>query len=157
MAVGPLLAVGAGLNMASSFMGASEQNEQIRAQQQQMFQQANELDIEGSFLRKEGAAKERLMRDQGSTMEGQQKSAAVSSGVKTQGSVMDAIKESAFNLELDALNTREQYTREALSKERSADNLRAGIPQERSGLGTLLSAAGTGIGAYSQYKMFGGN
>lgn len=140
-------AVGAatGLNVLGGFFGAEEQKAGLE-------NQARALELRADALEKEGFAQETAIRRQKDQVIGQQRSAAAGSGVDVStGSVLDVIEDSAFNIEMDAMTTRNTYANQAAAMRTEAAATRAAKP---SGLSTLLGAAGTAAGGYAQYKMF---
>lgn len=141
------VAIGAatGLQMLGGISAAEEQKAQLEGQ-------AQALEGRADALEKEGFAQETAIRRQKDQVIGQQRSAAAGSGVDVStGSVLDVIEDSAFNIEMDAMTTRNSYANQAAAMRAEASMTRAAKP---SGLSTLLGAAGTAAGGYAQYKMF---
>lgn len=129
----------AGVSALSSMSASS-------AQEQQMENQAQALDSRADALEKEGAAQETLIRSQKDQIIGQQVSAAAGSGVDvTTGSVLDVIEDSAFNIEMDALTTRNNYTTEATAARQEAENMRAAKP---TGIAKLMGGVSAGASGY---------
>lgn len=111
-----------------------------------MDNQADALDSRADALEKEGFAQETLIRSQKDQVIGQQVSAAAGSGADvTTGSVLDVIEDSAFNIEMDALTTRSNYTSEAVAARQEGENIRAAKP---TGLATLMGGASAGASGY---------
>ena len=141
------VAIGAatGLNILGGISAGEEQKAHLEGQ-------ARALELRADALEKEGFAQETAIRRQKDQVIGQQRSAAAGSGVDVStGSVLDVIEDSAFNIEMDALTTRNSYANQAAAMRTEASMTRAAKP---SGLSTLLGAAGTAAGGYAQYKMF---
>lgn len=142
----PALIGATALNIGSSMLGAKSQREQLE-------QQAQQLTYDAAAVAKDGYYQERKIREMTPKAVGATKSAAVGSGVEISGSVLDAIEETAFNIEMDALTTRENATQQANVKFQQAADLRNSKP---SGLSTLLGVGGQALSGYAQYKMFQG-
>lgn len=130
--------------MAFSAIGSmNEQN----AQEAMLNNQAKALDDKAEDLKFEGAVQESAIRDQSDFIEGQIISSAAGSGVQANtGSVLDVINQNAFNIEMDAITTRENYFNQAKTLEQEAKAARAGIP---SGLSTLTQTAGAAASGYA--------
>jgi len=148
MAAAPV--IGAGLGVFGALSGASQQRGQIAAQQQQIEYEAQALEAKAKDLVYEGGLQEQYVRRQAKGNEGRMVASAAGSGVVVStGSVLDAIKENAFNIEMDALTERGNYERQAKATWQQAQNVRAGSPRQASGIGTLIGAAGAGLGGYA--------
>lgn len=129
-----------GLSAASSLQGSAAQTKQLN-------NQAAALDARAIEVRKQGSDQAKAIRDQRDQVIGSTVSQAAGSGVEVgTGSVLDAIEQSAFNIEMDALKTTETAEKTARSMELEGRFSRAGAP---SGLTTLLGATGSGMSGYS--------
>lgn len=133
--------------MGVSALGAAEG---AQATEQQLENQAQSLELRADMTRKEGSEQAALIRSQKDPILGQVTAQAAGGGVEVgTGSVLDVIKDNAFNIEMDALTTMESANRQANVAEIEAGYARAGAP---SGLGTMLGVAGAGMQGWSAGK-----
>ena len=130
----------AGLGAASSMSASQSQESQLEAQAV-----AQEKAAEETML--QGYSQSAQVRSQADDIIGSTVSAAVGSGVQADtGSVLDVIKESAFNIELDALTIESDAKRQAQNQKQTAANIRASKP---TGVQKLLGAFGSGASGYA--------
>lgn len=135
--------IGAGVSMLGAVQGA-------HAEAQSLENQAQSLELRADMTRREGADQSALIRSQKDPILGQVTAQAAGGGVEVgTGSVLDVIKDNAFNIEMDALTTMESAARQANTMDIEAKYARAGKP---SGIGTLLGTAGAGLSGWSAGK-----
>ena len=122
-----------------------------QATEQQLENQAQALELRSKLIRREGADQAEMIRGQKDPILGQVTAQAAGGGVEVStGSVLDVIKDNAFNIEMDALTTMETSNRQANTAQIEAANTRAGKP---TGLSTLLGAVGSGMSGYAAGKV----
>lgn len=139
--------------LAIAAVQAVGQMQQAQAQGQAVEQQAQNIETNAYLTKKEGLAQETNIRSQKDRVLGAQVAAAAGSGVDvTKGSVMDALKQSAFDIEMDAITARENALTQSAMMKREAELTRM---QKPSGLETLLGVGGTAMQGYGQYKLGG--
>ncbi len=124
-----------GLSATSSIAGSRAQNKQLESQAEAYERQAAET-------KSQGAAQERKIRREGSKYTSAMEAGAAASGVTLTGSVTDAITESMYNIELDAVTAQNNAMQSAYAAEQNAAYAR---DAKQGTLSTLLGAAASGV------------
>lgn len=128
--------------------------QESQAQRQQLENQAVALERRAQATMREGGQQAQMIRAQEDEIQGKTMSAAAGSGVEVStGSVLDTIKDTAFNIEMDAQTAMSNAASQADALRTEAAYTRAAKP---SGASTLLGMAGQGLTGFAQYKMFQG-
>jgi len=128
-------------------LGAASSVQSDAADEKSLNNQAVALEVKANETRAEGNEQATAIRAQKDEVIGSTISTAAAAGVVVNtGSVLDAIEESAYNIEMDALTTQESSERQARSYEIEAEQTRAGAS---SGISTLLSATGSAASGYA--------
>lgn len=134
-----------GLGVASTVMGAS-------AEAQQYENQAVAMEAKAQSIKEQGAAQANAIREQRDPILGAVTANAAGSGVEVgTGSVLDVIRDNAFNIEMDALTALSNAEKEAQATRVGAQNMRAAKP---SGISTLLGGFGAGLSGYASGMSF---
>lgn len=139
-----LIGATVGLNVMGNLASAGEQ-------QQQAANQAYAMRTQAAQQKSQGAAQESQIREQGDRYVSQGIAASAGSGVAYSGSVQDAIEESMYNIELDAVRTRENALQSAYATEAGAQ---AALNSAPSGLSTLLNVGSSVASGYAQNSMY---
>lgn len=136
-------------------MAAMGSMSEANAAKQQAENQSKALENQAKDLEAEGSYQESMIRSQTPIIEGQIVAGAAGSGaVVNTGSVLDVIKQNAFNIEMDAQTTRRNYEKQAQAARQDAANARAGAPTQ---ISTLLNVGGSAASGYASGMSMAGS